>query len=133
MFHIRWRMLAAQFSALRCGRGTYCWADGAEESGEYQNGMKQGWHVWRRGQEQWNLQYRNGKARDRERGEREWERERERARERERERERYIYIYADAGELVLVPRLAFQELEAVPPQELGTVPPHEGTIFALQK
>jgi len=46
----------------KCGRGTYRWADGAEENGEYENGLKQGWHLWRRNKEQWHLQYRNGKV-----------------------------------------------------------------------
>ena len=38
----------------------------------------------------------------------------------------YIYIYRYAGELVLVPRFSLQELETVPPQEFGTVPPLGG-------
>ena len=45
----------------------------------------------------------------------------------------HIYIYIYAGELVWYHVLAFRELVLVPPQGLGTVPPLEGPIFALQK
>merc|ERR1711879_594399 len=41
----------------KCGPGVYKWADGAEESGDYENGAKVGWHSWRQEADEWNLLY----------------------------------------------------------------------------
>lgn len=44
----------------KCGAGTYRWASGAEETGEYVNGEKHGWHQWRRAGDEWDLFYDRG-------------------------------------------------------------------------
>merc|ERR1712151_1472031 len=45
---------------MKNGHGIYRWADGAEESGEYADGEKHGWHHWRRGNDEWDLLYGRG-------------------------------------------------------------------------
>lgn len=44
----------------KTGAGTYRWADGAQESGEYVRGKKHGWHQWRQGSDNWDLMYQLG-------------------------------------------------------------------------
>jgi len=41
----------------KCGHGIYRWKDGAVEEGEYKNNLKHGWHVLKRDDEIWDMQY----------------------------------------------------------------------------